>query len=167
MASLMSKRFGVALAIGLGIGAATAALAHDDPRPKGQLRPAVKAAYDRHENFGKMGGAFKKLNDELKKDSPDVAVLQASAKTMAGMANTLPTWFPAGSGQQARPKSEAKANIWTEKAEFAAKVSAYQVQVSKLNQVALSGDIAAIKAQVRPTGGSCKGCHDKFREEKK
>ena len=63
--------------------------------------------------------------------------------------------------------SEAKAEIWTDAAGFSAASSAMQVQVSKLNQAALSGDIAAVKAQVRPTGGTCKGCHDKYRVEKK
>jgi cytochrome c556 len=165
---MVKRKFGLIAAVSIGVAAAASvALAHDDPRPKGQLKPAVKAAYDRHENFGKMGGAFKKINDEFKKDSPDLAVIQASAKTMAGMANTLPTWFPAGSGKQARAKSEAKDSIWTEKADFAAKVSAYQVQASKLNQLAMAGDLTAIKGQVRPTGGTCKGCHDKYREEEK
>ena len=165
---MVKRKFGLIAAVSIGAAAAASvAFAHDDQRPKGQLKPAVKAAYDRHDNFGKMGAAFKKLNDELKKDSPDVAVIQASSKTLAGMANTLPTWFPAGSGKQARPKSEAKDNIWTEKADFSAKVSAYQVQASKLNQVAMAGDLGAIRAQARATGGTCKGCHDKFREEKK
>lgn len=165
---MVSKRFGLIAAVSVGVVAmASVAMAHDDPRPKGQLRPMVKAAYDRHDNFQAMGGAFKKLNDELKKDSPDLAVIRASAKTMAGMANGLPTWFPAGSGKEARPKSEAKPAIWTDKADFSAKVSAYQVQASRLNQAAIGGDINAIKAQVRATGGTCKGCHDKFREDKK
>lgn len=165
---MVKMKFGLFAVVSVAAAAAASvALAHDDPRPKGQLKPSVKAAYDRHENFGKMGGAFKKINDEFKKDSPDLVVIQTSAKTMAAMANTLPTWFPAGSGKQARPKSEAKNSIWTEKAEFAAKVSAYQVQASKLNQLAMAGDLGAIKAQVRPTGGTCKGCHDKFREEEK
>jgi cytochrome c556 len=166
MAAMMSR--GAALAVAVGIGAAitaSGALA-SDPMPK-NASAATKAAYARHENFEKLGKTFKVLNDELKKSDPDKAVIAAATKTMVGLATALPGWFPRGSGVQARPMSEAKAEIWTDAAGFSAASSAMQVQVSKLNQAALSGDIAAVKAQVRPTGGTCKGCHDKYRVEKK
>lgn len=167
MAAMMSR--GAALAVVVGIGAAVAAggaFAHDDPMPK-NANAATKAAYARHENFEKMGKAFKGLNDELKKPDPDKAVVQAATKTMATLATALPTWFPRGSGVEARAMSEAKPDIWSDAAGFTAAASALQAQVTKLNQAALSGDIAAVKAQVRPTGGACKGCHDKYRVEKK
>lgn len=161
---------GVVLAIALGIGGATAAagvaFAHNEAMPKGPLSPAAKAAHQRHANFEKLGAAFKALNDELRKPQPNVATVQAQTKTMAALSNALPTWFPRGSGVEARPKSEAKANIWTDAAGFSAKASAAQLQVSKLNQAALSGDMDAVKAQVRPTGGACKGCHDVYRQQK-
>ena len=41
-----------------------------------------------------------------------------------------------------------------------------QLQVSKLNQLALTGDVDAVKGQVRATGGACKACHDVYRQEK-
>ena len=166
MAAMMSR--GAALAVAVGIGAAitaSGALA-SDPMPK-NASAATKAAYARHEKFEKLGKTFKVLNDELKKSDPDKAIIAAATKTMVGLATALPGWFPRGSGVQARPMSEAKAEIWTDAAGFSAASSAMQVQVSKLNQAALSGDIAAVKAQVRPTGGTCKGCHDKYRVEKK
>ncbi|WP_293450269.1 cytochrome c [Phenylobacterium sp.] len=171
MASTTSRgaRLAIAAAIGAVIGGAAVAgvaLAHDDPMPKNPS-PATRAAYVRHENFEKLGKTFKGLNDELRKGSPDVAVVKSSTQTMLSLANSLPTWFPRGSGVEARPMSEAKADIWTDAAGFTAAASALQVQVSKLNQAAASGDIAAVKAQVRPTGGACKGCHDKYRQEKK
>jgi cytochrome c556 len=167
MPSMFSR--GAALAVALGVGAAIAAggaFASDDVMPK-NASAATKAAYARHENYQKLGKAFKALNDELKKDTPDKAVVTASTGTMLSLANALPTWFPRGSGVEARPLSEAKADIWTDAAGFSAAASALQVQVSKLNQAAVSGDMSAVKAQVRPTGGACKGCHDKYRQEKK
>lgn len=168
MTKFMSR--GAALTAALGIGAvvaATGALAHNDPTPKGKMTPAAHAAYMRHENFEKLGAAFKAVIDETKKSDPDKALVQKSTRTMAALATGLPTWFPRGSGVEARPKSEAKANIWTDAAGFTAAASASQVQVSKLNQAALSGDMGAVRAQIRATGGSCKGCHDKYRQEKK
>lgn len=169
MASMMTTRAAIAVAIGIGaVIASGGALAHDhDPMPKGKISPATRAAHERHENFEKLGGTFKGLLDELKKDAPDKAVLAAKAATISTLANGLPTWFPRGSGVEARPKSEAKANIWTDAAGFSARASALQVQASKMNQIAMTGDVGAIKAQVRPLGGACKACHDVYRQEKK
>jgi cytochrome c556 len=167
MALFRSKA--AAAAVALGVGAAVAAggaLAHDDQMPK-NASPATKAAYARHENYHKLGKAFKAVNDELKKGSPDKAVITANTGTMLSLATALPTWFPRGSGVEARPMSEAKANIWTDAAGFSAAASRLKTEVTKLNQAAMSGDMAAVKAQVRPTGAACKGCHDKYRQEKK
>ena len=168
MTTLMSK--GATLAVALGIGAVIAAggaFAHADPMPKGKMSPAAHAAYMRHENFEKLGAAFKAVVDETKKSNPDKALVAKSTRSMATLTTGLPTWFPRGSGVEARAKSEAKANIWTDAAGFTAAASASQVQVSKLNQAAISGNMDAVRAQIRATGGSCKGCHDKYRQEKK
>jgi len=164
---MMSK--GAALAVAIGIGAAIAAggaLAHDDKMPV-NANAAAKAAHARHENFEKLGAAFKSLNDELRKGSPDKAVLASKAKIINTQATALPTWFPRGSGVTARPKSEAKNEIWTDAAGFAAAASNLRTEAGKLNTVAAGGDIDAIKAQVRPTFMACKGCHEKYRQEKK
>jgi cytochrome c556 len=164
---MMSK--GAALAAAIGIGAAIAAggaLAHDDKMPA-NANAATKAAYARHQSFEKLGGAFKALNDELKKGSPDKAVLAANAKTINTLAGALPTWVPRGSGVQARPMSEAKNEIWTDAAGFTAAASNIRTEAGKLNTVAAAGDVDAVKAQVRPTFMACKGCHEKYRQEKK
>ncbi|HEY8614641.1 cytochrome c [Phenylobacterium sp.] len=157
---------GAALALSVGLAvAATGALAHNT-HGETATTPGAKAALARHDNFERMGAAFKRLNDELRKGSPDKAVVAQSAGQLKTLAGQMPTWFPRGSGQEARPKSEAKANIWTDAAGFNAASSNLQVQVAKLQQLAAAGDIEGVKAQVRPTGGACKGCHDKYRVQK-
>ena len=160
---------GAVLAMALGIGAAVAAggaIAHDDVMPK-NANAATKAAYARHENFKKLGGAFKALNDELRKPQPAAATLVTNANAIAGLAKGLPTWFPRGSGVQARPMSEAKAEVWTDAAGFAAAASNFNTQAAKLSQVAAGGDVDAVKAQTRQTFMACKSCHEKYRQEKK
>jgi cytochrome c556 len=164
---MMSR--GAALAAAIGIGAAIAAggaLAHDDKMPA-NASAATKAAYARHANFEKLGAAFKGLNDELRKGSPDKAVLASNARTINAQATGLPTWFPRGSGVTARPMSEAKNEVWTDAAGFTAAASTFRTEAGKLNAVAAAGDIDAVKAQVRPTFQACKGCHEKYRQEKK
>ena len=168
MTAMMSRN--AALAVALGLGAAVAAgggvIAHDDKMPR-NASPATKAAYVRHENFEKLGGAFKGLNDELRKGQPSAAVVRTHAGVIATQARGLPTWFPRGSGVEARPMSEAKAEVWTDAAGFSAAASNLQAQAARLNQAAAAGDIAAVKAQTRQTFLACKGCHEKYRQEKK
>lgn len=167
MAFVMSKGWALALAIGIGgVVGAGSAIAHDDKLPP-NASPATKAAYARHDNFRKLGGAFKAMNDELKKGEPDKAVVATNAKTVATLAGQLPTWFPRGSGVEARPMSEAKPEIWRDAAGFSTAASNLQAQAIKLNQLAAAGDIDGVKGQVRNTGMTCKGCHDKYRLEKK
>jgi len=165
MASMMSR--GAALAVAMGIGAAIAAGGALADKMPANANAATKAAYARHESFEKMGASFKGLNDELKKGSPDKAVVAANTKTMDTLVKALPTWFPRGSGVQARPASEAKAEIWTDAAGFSTAAANARAQIGKLNQVAATGDLEAVKAEIRPTGLACKGCHDKYRQEKK
>lgn len=167
MASKWNKSAAAAVAIGIGAAiAAGGAVAHDDKMPA-NAGPATKAAYARHENFEKMGAAFKGLNDELRKGSPDKAVLASNARAMSNLANALPTWFPRGSGVEARPMSEARAEVWADAAGFAAAASNLRAETAKLSQLAAAGDVDAVKAQTRQTFLACKGCHEKYRQEKK
>jgi cytochrome c556 len=166
MGGRIGRGAGVALALGIGAAvAAGGALAHN-AQGETATTPGGKAALARHENFERLGAAFKRLNDELRKGSPDKAVLAQSAGQVKTLADQLPGWFPRGSGQEARPKSEAKANIWTDAAGFTGAASNMRTQAARLQQLAAAGDVDALKAQVRATGGACKGCHDKYRVQK-
>ncbi|MDZ4373205.1 MAG: cytochrome c [Phenylobacterium sp.] len=166
MTSTFNRLTAAAVAIGVGVAvAAGGAFAHDDKMPA-NASAATKTAYVRHENFERLGAAFKGLNDELRKGSPDKAVVAKNAAAMNQLVSALPTWFPRGSGVEARPMSEAKANIWTDAAGFSAAATAARTEVGKLNAAAAAGNIDAVKASVRPVGGSCKGCHDKYRQQK-
>ncbi|WP_293677621.1 cytochrome c [uncultured Phenylobacterium sp.] len=158
---------GAALAVGFGAAVTAAgALAHDDPMPKNPT-PAQRAAYVRHDHFQELDKAFKAVGDELKKSAPDKAVLASSARMVATMADAIPSWFPRGSGVEARPMSGAKANIWTDAAGFGAKAADLQAEALKLSQAAANGDVAGVKAQYGPVGGACQACHDTYRSGRK
>lgn len=119
----------------------------------------------RQAGFKQMGAAFKGLNDELKAGTPDKAKLAGFAKTMNTQARLVPTWFPKGSGAESGVKTKAKPGVWTEPAKFATLAKNLQTETGKLQTVAASGDLDALRAQVRATGGSCKACHDAYRAE--
>ena len=59
--------------------------------------------------------------------------------------------------------TKAKPEIWADKDKFAAAVSKSQEDVTKLAAVGKSGNVEQIKAAVGAVAGSCKGCHDVFR----
>lgn len=141
---------------------AGAALAHEDMGSVPNT-PAAKAVVARHHNFKQLGGAFKAIFDEIKKDSPDKAVISTNARKMNALASQEASWFPKGTGPEAGVKTDAKPEIWSDPQGFAAAVKKLQGETAKLQQVSAAGDMAAIKAQVQATGGACKSCHDKFR----
>jgi cytochrome c556 len=164
MATKSGRSAGLALALAIG-----AAVAAGGAFAQGGAATdaGVKAAETRHANFKQQGAAFKAINDELKKDTPDKTVIAANATKLATLAAQLPSWFPKGSGPESGAKTHAKAAVWTDAAGFAEAAKRLQTEAPKLQQVAATGDLEAIRAQVRATGGACKACHDKFREEEK
>lgn len=117
----------------------------------------------RHDNYEDLGKNFKVLMDNSKLDAPDMAAVSAAAAKVKGYADQMGTWFPAGTGPETGIKTEAKANIWTDRATFDAAVTRLQGEATKLAAVT---DAAGLKAQFPATGGACKNCHDTFREEK-
>jgi cytochrome c556 len=119
----------------------------------------------RQTNLKSMGKAMKAMNEGLKADAPDMAAIAANAATIRGFAPKITTWFPKGTGPEAGVKTEAKAEIWTDPAGFAAAASRLEPEITKLETLARAGDVAGARAQFRMVGGACKGCHDKFKQD--
>lgn len=119
----------------------------------------------REANFKTFGKSMKTMNDNLKSDSPDLAVIASNAATIRGLAPKITTWFPKGTGPESGVKTEARAEIWTDGAGFAAAARRLEPEAAKLEALARAGDLAGVRAQVRVVGGTCKGCHDKFKAD--
>lgn len=68
-------------------------------------------------------------------------------------------------GEDTKPggavKTEAKAEIWSDKAGFDAAGASY---VKAFTAVKAATDDASFKAAFPALGGSCKGCHEKYRQ---
>jgi len=127
--------------------------------------PGGKAAHERHENFEAMGEAFKTINDELKGGSPDMAAVKAATDKLAGLAPQMIDWFPAGSGPQDGKKTHAREEVWTKPDEFRAAAEKYQQALPELTAAVAAEDAAALGAAAKSVGATCKGCHDKFKED--
>lgn len=67
-------------------------------------------------------------------------------------------YFPAGSQNR-----DTKPEIWSKPAEFKQAVTNFTTASGKLEQVADSGDLAQVRAQLNLVQKTCKACHDSFR----
>ena len=156
----MVRRAMMALALSAAAAvAAGAAVAQDNA----SASPGGKAVLARQAHYKELGKAFGGLNAELRKDAPDKGAAAAAATSVNTLAQALPSWFPKGSGPEAGVKTAAKAEVWTDAAGFATAVAKLQGETAKLQEVATAGDLDALKAQVKATGGACKNCHDQYR----
>ena len=148
-----NRAFAVCAAIGLGTCAAFAAA----PDIAGIIN-ARKA------NYKEIGGSFKAINDELKSGAPDMNSLRPAARDIATRAVNTLKYFPKGSGPESKQQTRAKAAIWSNQAEFVG-IQQQMVEAAKaLNAAAAAGNIAGAQSARAKLGGTCKSCHDKFRE---
>ena len=156
------------VALSLGFGVTSMAVASDAPHAdahsehgKAGESPASHAAAAREHFFEDLGGHMKAVGKFSKSEdalSPDVV---AHAKAIAEASQHLPQQFPAGSGPESGAKTDAKPEIWSDAAGFAAAAKALQDESAKLVALAEGGDTAGVKAQAGAVGQSCGGCHQK------
>ena len=112
--------------------------------------------------YRELGAAFKAVNDGLR-GAPQTVLIQQSARTIRNVSRQQYGWFPAGSGAQAGVKTAAKAEIWARPAQFKAAQDNFAKQADAFQRAAATGDAAAIRAEARKLGATCKACHDVFR----
>ena len=143
--------------------AASSAVAAAAAKPLSK-KAALKLMHDRHEDMEKIGDATKAIGRTMKTDSPDLAVIRSSARTIAQMAPLVPKWFPAGTGPDLG-KTMAKPEIWQKPEDFAAKTRDFQKAALALDAAAKAGDLTSIKARFGDLGKTCKACHDPYRNE--
>lgn len=119
----------------------------------------------RQAHLKKMGKSFKTISDQLKANSPDLTQIQTAAAVVPKEAEGMADWFPEGTGPEAGIKTKALPIIWEKKEDFNDKVKAMQDAAAQLDTVAQAGDVTAIAAAFKITGGKCKDCHDKYRKD--
>jgi cytochrome c556 len=117
----------------------------------------------RQSHYKEIGAAMKGVGDELKKGEPSVDVIQRHAAAIRDYAPQIEGWFPEGSGSAAGLKTEARDEIWSDPEGFRRSAQAFVSRSQKLHDLAQTGDLSEIRAGVGDLGGTCKGCHDKFR----
>jgi cytochrome c556 len=118
----------------------------------------------RQGHFKEIGKAAKAMSEQLKSGTPSLPVVQAAAKPIDALAPQVPSWFPAGSGPAPGVKTQAKPDIWARPDEFKHDAAAFADAAHKLDLVAASGDLSAIRTQAQALALTCKTCHEAFRQ---
>ena len=137
---------------------AGAALAQGAPSKGEQALKYRKALYQVMAwNFGPMGAMAQG------KVPYDAAEFARRAERVAAVAPMLSEAFPPET--KGLPQSELKPEMWTNRADFDAKMKDLVDRSATLATVAKSGDFAQSKAAFFDTANTCKACHDKYKND--
>jgi len=108
------------------------------------------------QNFGRVAGmAAGKV--------PFDAKVAADSAAVSNFVSKLP-WVAFGPGTD-KGESKAKPEIWSNKAKFDDAANKLQAEMVKLEAAAKTGNLDNIKVAVNATGGTCKSCHDDFKNK--
>ena len=124
------------------------------PKPEIQLK-LRKAAYSL---MGYSFGGIAQMADGKRPYSKDEAVRLADLLVQV---STVPRLF-FGEGTD-QGETRAKPEIWTNRADFDAKMDKMVTEAAKLPQVARTGDLAALKAAAQKVDDTCDACHTDYR----
>ena len=131
------------------------------PSPAKQAIDVRKAVYTLiSANFRPIGGLMSGRGQY------DAADIQKRLDRLVMLTEMAGEAFPEVSNS-GMPDTKAKANIWTERADFDKRLKDFAQHAKNLAQVNAKekGATDAFKAAASELGGDCKGCHDNYREK--
>jgi cytochrome c556 len=111
-----------------------------------------------------MGAQMSRIFTELKSPKPDAAAIQRSANIVDFVSQLPGEGYVPGSEKGGNPPTRAKPEAFTDPKvrELGREM---RQEVVKLNEVAKTGDMAAIRTQFQATAKTCDNCHDNFRNK--
>ena len=148
-----SARYAVALLLGMSTLSMSAHAQFAKPEDAIKYRKGALTVMGAHfSRVAAMAGG--RVPYDAKAATENAAIAESMAK--------LP-WaaFPDGSD---KGETKAKPEIWSDKARFAEAAEKMQAEMTKLNVAARVGTLDALKPAVSSVAGTCKNCHDNFRQ---
>jgi cytochrome c556 len=143
------------------IAAATTLLAFAAPA-SAQFAKSEDAIKYRQSALFVMGQHFSRVGAMANGRVPfDAKVAADNAEIVADMAKLPWAGFAAGTDKGGNTK--AKAEIWTEQAKFKEANEKLITESGKLAAAAKTGNLDAVKTAFAATAGTCKACHDAYR----
>ncbi len=131
------------------------------------LAQDAKSAIEKRQMAMKeIGGHMKAISEFLSAGSGSAEDVAKRAAEISAAANMLPSLFPAssGKGMVEGVKTDALKGIWTDLDYFKRIFVTLEKESTELQRVAMSGDKAAIRAQLGTMGEkTCSACHRDFR----
>ncbi len=128
--------------------------------------PQAAQIKSRQDKLRDMGGALKAITDELKKPKVDWDnTIIPNTQTIKDRSAYLLNWFPKGTGPESGVKTYALPALWQKNDDFTKLGKAAQAEAIKLDQVANSRNLDALKAEAVTLGKACKACHDDYRSK--
>ena len=111
-----------------------------------------------------MGQHFTRLAAMAQGKIPFDAKAAADNAALVETMSKLP-WAGFGEGTDQGGNTKAKPEIWTDNAKFKDAAEKMQAEAVKLSAAAKTGKLEDLKSAVGNTGGTCKNCHDNFRNK--
>jgi len=112
-----------------------------------------------------IGGSFRPFGDIVKGTGAyDAAEVQKRLTRLTVLADYLKEGFPDASNL-GEPETKAKADIWSNRADFDKKLGDFQTHIAALVQVNATDKAATdgFKTAVAAVAQDCKGCHESYR----
>ena len=91
--------------------------------------------------------------------SSDMAAVAVKATQADAELKKAGGLFPPGTGRDAVPKTRAKPEIWTQRADFEAALNKLIAATDAIGAAAKTGNLDAVKAQWLKVAEACGGCH--------
>ena len=116
---------------------------------------------ERKEKFQESKNLMRTINKSLSDNNFDI--IRQSAEKLNKWAIEMHKFFPKGSEANSFNKSQASGNIWSDPEGFKQAVKKFKITSAKLIKISQNKNIDDTISSFREVAGSCKGCHQKFR----
>lgn len=137
------------------------AIAQEQAAPPPLAPPTTPDEFvaQRQARMGRGGGALAQMKQVLDANG-DLTTLAPRIERLTQWATDLPAMFPQGSNTAA---SEAKPEVWSDRAGFNAAAERFRTAVQALAAPAAANDHAAFQAAWTAARASCQSCHDGYK----
>ncbi|WP_332776865.1 c-type cytochrome [Polaromonas sp.] len=125
-------------------------------KPEDAIKYRKNALFVMQQNFGRVASMASGRTPF------DAKVAAESAETAAFMSKLPWAGFMADTD---KGETKAKPEIWKEPAKFKEASEKMQGEMTKLAAASKTGNIDQIKTAVAAVGGTCKACHDAYRNQ--
>ena len=129
---------------------------------QGARTPAADIVEARQAAMMLSGVAMGSIKAAIDAGQP-IASQRFPTRALSRWAHAVPGVFPAGSGAEAGVRTNAKPEIWSDRAGFEAKAADYAAAADRLAELAGGDDAAAFAAQWTAVRASCQACHDGYK----